>query len=210
MADLAATRRFVRQALVFEGLLAAVALLAGLFMKSPLWRQINGGAADLAWGLLAAVPLLGAMLLLRLVHSGPLGGLNQAVDRLVVPLFAGCTWSDFAAISLVGGFGEELLFRGVVQALLGHWLGAVPGWVLASVLFGLVHCITPAYAVIAALVGAYLGGLWLWCGNLLAPIVAHAVYDFVALAFLTRRVPTKSEPQTNADDTGKNQIEEER
>ena len=140
------------------------------------------------------------MLLLRVFRRGPLGRLNQAVDRFVVPLFAGCTWSDFAAISLIGGFGEELLFRGVVQAGLGHWLGTVPGWVLASVLFGLVHCITPAYAVIAALVGAYLGGLWLWSGNLLAPIVTHAVYDFVALAYLTRRVPTRSQPQMNTDE----------
>ena len=186
MPNATATRRFVRQALVFEGLLAVVALGVGVFMRTPPWRQVQGDASDVAWGFAAAVPLLAAMLLLRLSRRGPLGRLNQAVDRLVIPLFAPCTWSDFAAISLVGGFGEELLFRGVVQAVLGHWLGTVPGWLAASALFGLVHCITPAYAVIAALVGAYLGGLWLWRGNLLAPIVTHAVYDFVGVRYLTR------------------------
>ena len=53
-------------------------------------------------------------------------------------------------------------------------------------MFGLLHPITRAYAVIAALLGAYLGGLWLAGGNLLTPIVAHALYDFVALVYLLR------------------------
>jgi membrane protease YdiL (CAAX protease family) len=35
--------------------------------------------------------------------------------------------------------------------------------------------------------GAYLGGLWQTSGNLLVPIVAHAVYDFAVLCVLLRR-----------------------
>jgi uncharacterized protein len=38
----------------------------------------------------------------------------------------------------------------------------------------------------AALMGAYLGWLWLLTGNLLTPIIAHAVYDLAALLVLTR------------------------
>jgi uncharacterized protein len=49
------------------------------------------------------------------------------------------------------------------------------------------HWITRTYALLAALVGLYLGGLWLWTGNLLVPIVAHALYDFVALIWILRR-----------------------
>jgi membrane protease YdiL (CAAX protease family) len=33
----------------------------------------------------------------------------------------------------------------------------------------------------------YLGWLWLASGNLLAPIITHGLYDFLALAYLTRR-----------------------
>ena len=33
------------------------------------------------------------------------------------------------------------------------------------------------------LIGLYFGGLRLWTGNLLAPIAAHAVYDFLALIY---------------------------
>jgi hypothetical protein len=40
------------------------------------------------------------------------------------------------------------------------------------------------YAVIAALIGAYLGAIMLLTQNVLTPIVAHGLYDFVALLYL--------------------------
>lgn len=45
------------------------------------------------------------------------------------------------ALIMVGlvGFVEELLFRGILQQVLEHRLGVVPGLVLASGLFGLMH-----------------------------------------------------------------------
>jgi hypothetical protein len=42
------------------------------------------------------------------------------------------------------------------------------------------------YAVIATLIGAYLGVLCFAAGNLLAPITTHAVYDFVAPVYFLR------------------------
>ena len=38
--------------------------------------------------------------------------------------------------------------------------------------------------MLAAIVGAYLGWLFVITGNLLVPVVAHALYDLVALAVL--------------------------
>ena len=58
---------------------------------------------------------------------------------------------------------------------------------VASVLFGLGHLITPVYAVLAAVIGFYLGALFLATDNLLIAIVAHGLYDFVALLYLIRR-----------------------
>jgi membrane protease YdiL (CAAX protease family) len=40
--------------------------------------------------------------------------------------------------------------------------------------------------IVATVIGAYLGVLWLWTGNLMTPIVVHALYDFVALIYLLR------------------------
>jgi hypothetical protein len=190
MPDTVSTSRpFVLKAVLFEGSLGLAAVVLGCWMTVPPWRQIRGDATDAAWGLAATVPLLAMMLALRQLNAGPFRRLNRAVDELLVPLFSGCTLSDFALISLVGGLGEELLFRGLIQAVLSHWFGLVAGLVLASILFGLAHMITLTYAVIAALVGAFFGWLWIHFDNLLVPIVAHAVYDFAALAYLMRSGP---------------------
>ena len=179
-------RRFVVQALAFEGALAVVACALGWLLPIPPWRQIHWDLAGLGWGIAACIPLLAVMLVLRGLRSGPLGRLNRVVDQFVVPLFAKCTVLDFALISLVGGLGEELLFRGLIQAALTNWLDMGAGIVIASLLFGLAHIITPTYAVLAALIGVYLGWVWIAADNLLAPIVAHALYDFAALVYLTR------------------------
>ena len=64
------------------------------------------------------------------------------------------------------------------------WLAAAA----AGLLFGAGHWLSASYALLASLIGAYLGILFLVSGNLLAPIVAHAAYDVVALFVLARRV----------------------
>jgi membrane protease YdiL (CAAX protease family) len=112
------------------------------------------------------------------------------VDRQVVPLFADLSLLQLAAISLAAGFGEELLFRGVLQSSLSDRLG--PPWgiwaglLFASVIFGMCHWLTFTYALLATLIGVYLGTLLLVTENLLAPIVSHALYDFVALIYMVR------------------------
>jgi membrane protease YdiL (CAAX protease family) len=66
----------------------------------------------------------------------------------------------------------------------------VPAWLAlaaASVSFGLVHFASRAYATVAGIIGLYLGALFLWQESLLAPIVTHTLYDFVALLYVARR-----------------------
>ena len=64
-------------------------------------------------------------------------------------------------------------------------LGLVP----ASVLFGLAHVggarMLP-FGVWATAMGFALGGLAIATGGLVAPIVAHGVYDIVALEYIRR------------------------
>jgi uncharacterized protein len=65
----------------------------------------------------------------------------------------------------------------------------VPAWTaiaLTAALFGVAHWLTPTYAVLAGLVGAYLGWTLAASDNLLVPIVAHGLYDLIALAVLVR------------------------
>jgi hypothetical protein len=65
-------------------------------------------------------------------------------------------------------------------------LGVLLGLVVASLAFGAAHLISLTYAILAAFVGAYLGLLWIWTGNLLTPMVTHAAYGFVALVYILR------------------------
>jgi len=70
---------------------------------------------------------------------------------------------------------------------------------ISSLLFGLCHWISTAYVVMATAMGLLLGGLFLATGNLAAPMVAHALYDFLALLYLTRHaeVPSRGGGETD-------------
>jgi len=176
-----------RVAALFEGGLVLVAWCLGLLLDRPPWAQIQWSAAELGWGLLATLPLIAGLLVITRYPLGPFKALNDFVRQWVLPLFVTCTTWQLAVISLLAGLGEEALFRGVVQAgveqLCGWpWLALA----VASALFGLAHAVTTTYAILAGLIGVYLGWLWLESGNLLVPIVTHAAYDFVALAYLLR------------------------
>jgi membrane protease YdiL (CAAX protease family) len=76
-----------------------------------------------------------------------------------------------------------LLQAGIASELTGEW--AVPIAVAAAALiFGACHWLNREYAALATLIGVYLGMLFVVTGNLLAPITAHVLYDFVALWYL--------------------------
>jgi hypothetical protein len=83
-----------------------------------------------------------------------------------------------------------MLFRPLVQEGLAHWIGSPYGPALglaaAAIIFGLLHGMTATYAILAGLIGLYLGVIWLLTGNLLVPITTHALYDFLALAVLLK------------------------
>jgi membrane protease YdiL (CAAX protease family) len=173
-------------ALATEGALAALALALGWLLSIPVLGDLPWEPLALVWGVIATLPLLlGFAVCVRWPH-GPLAPIKQFADRVVKPLFTPCTFYDLAFIALLAGFGEELLFRGVLQAWFVNHLGFWPGVLLASLLFGLVHPITPTYAVLAGLVGLYLGILVYLEGNVLAACVTHALYDLVALIYLVR------------------------
>ena len=91
-----------------------------------------------------------------------------------------------AILATCAGISEEMLFRGVLQPVLGRWLHPWPGLFVASVMFGLVHPISRAYIGLATLFGIYLGWAMLESGNLLVVMIAHGLYDFIVLAWLVR------------------------
>ncbi len=174
----------VRIAVLFEGGLLVVAWGLGLLLDIPFWQQIqlNGSAA--AWGIVATLPLLAGLWWSLHSRWAVLADLLRRVEEAIVPLFAGTSTAGLAVVSLLAGVGEEALFRGVLFTWLTQWGGATTALLVTSVLFGLVHFVTSSYAVLAGLIGCYLGGLMLVHDNLLIPMAVHVLYDFVALAYM--------------------------
>ena len=95
-----------------------------------------------------------------------------------------------------------MLFRGVVQTALTEQFGIAPPWAIgmAAVVFGAMHFVTPAYAVLATVAGAYLGWLYDVSGQLVLPILVHGLYDSLALIYLVRRARRKNGPATHGQD----------
>ena len=140
----------------------------------PWPRDLAAGAAAAA-----ALALVNHALLCRAPAIRPVRAIRRVYRDLLKPAFAGIGAREVVVISLAAGIGEELLFRGVLQPE----LGLIP----ASLIFGVLHTGgrgTLAFGCWVTLMGAALGWLAVATGGLLAPIVAHALYDAAALAYI--------------------------
>jgi membrane protease YdiL (CAAX protease family) len=177
-------------ALAFElglGLLAlALGALAGYSPVTHLWGEAGGASRALAFGALAALPPLAGLRVSLRAERGALFRLRQTLEPVVRELFSDFGGGRLAVVSLAAGLGEELLFRGLLLDGLASGGGVAPALALAlsSLAFGLAHPLSRLYVLVVTLAGFWLGGLFLLTGSLLAPIVAHALYDFVALRWL--------------------------
>lgn len=183
-------RNLVFLAVVFEGGLGLLALALGWWLGCPPLEAFRCTLSEACWGALAGLPMLVLLFVSVWYPMWPFSDVLRVVDELLVPLFRDCRVADLALISALAGLGEEMLFRGVIQEVVAGWVGGPAGpWVglvVAATLFGLAHAITPSYVLLAALMGLYLGWLWIVTGNLLVPVTAHAVYDFIALVYLIK------------------------
>lgn len=170
----------------FEGGLLLLAMLLGWLFGLPLWSLSAPTWEGTGQGLLAVAPML--VLLVATAHFpvGPLREIRDILDESLLPYFRESKFGDLALVALLAGLGEELLFRGVLQVGLAHYVGLWTAVALASLLFGLAHAITPTYAVLAGGVGVYFGAIFGLTESLYVVVLAHAVYDLIALEYLLR------------------------
>ena len=92
---------------------------------------------------------------------------------------------------IIGGFYEEIVFRGFIQTTIPEWFKKFQfsfwlAGVLTSVLFGLYHWQQGIFGIVASALG---GLLWTFLlrrykGNLWYPIISHAIYDTIALTLI--------------------------
>lgn len=176
-------RRPIAFALAFEGALALAAIALALVFGLRPWLAIEFNSDALAHSALATVPLVVAMLALMQLRWQWVKQLERIVREHLLPLFRDAGPMAVAGIALMAGIGEELLFRGVIQAGLSGLLGPIAALAIASLLFGLAHALTVAYFVLTCLMGLYLGWLYQAIGNLLVPITVHFLYDWIVLSW---------------------------
>jgi hypothetical protein len=174
----------VRHAVAFEFALLVVAVGVGWLVSVNPFARFDVTVEGLLIGVAGTVPPTIGLWLLHQSDSERIRRFIELIHEVVGPTFRRATMLEVVALALMAGLAEEALFRGLVQEGLSGIVGALPALLLSGVLFGLVHWVTPLYAFLATLIGLYLGGLYLVTGNLLVPIVVHALYDVVALRYL--------------------------
>ena len=190
------------------GLLGLLIILAGNFLVAPLsavlvlvwahlsqtpWREL-GFAAPKSWTRVFAIGI-------------PLGIVFKlAMKALVMPLFgapavnpyyhflagneAASLWM-LVTVVIVGGFGEETVFRGFLFERLGKLFGTRPAALTATVLltsglFALLHYREQGLAGVeqAAVTGLVFGTTFAATGQLWLPMVLHAAFDVTAVALI--------------------------
>jgi uncharacterized protein len=114
---------------------------------------------------------------------GPVQAMRELQRTIFEPLCAPLSAAEMVAISALAGIGEEILFRGAVQASFG--------WPIASIAFGACHLGLSRRGWVlglwATLAGTALAGLAIATDGLFAPIVAHAGYDLAAFMWIRRQ-----------------------
>jgi len=92
---------------------------------------------------------------------------------------------------IIGGFYEEIVFRGFIQTTIREWFvkSGHSFWLagfLTSILFGLYHWQQGIFGIVPSFLGGLLWTLLLWRykGNLWYPIISHAFYDTIALTMI--------------------------
>lgn len=152
-------------------------LAAALLAPQP-WPRVlawAAGGAAASLGTTAALTALWPRLEEQLAGTG----LRPAEEAL-----RAAGWPLLAAVVAMAAWGEEVLFRGGLQPVLGLWPAAVlfglahGGWHLASH-WGLV--------LVATLAGTLFGWVYVQAGSLWAPILAHMAHNVAVTLYLLWR-----------------------
>ena len=179
---------FFNSACFFEAALIPLAILLGWIGSINPFANIFFTETALANGVIGTIPLILIFLAFEQIQAKSVGNIRRLLLETLGPGLLDRHWTDLLILALIAGIAEELLFRGVIQPWIEQFWGVTAGLVISNFIFGLVHAVTPLYALLAGLVGIYLG-LSLNYGtekNLLVPIIIHGLYDFLAFFALIR------------------------
>ncbi|KJR42047.1 abortive infection protein [Candidatus Magnetoovum chiemensis] len=165
--------------LVIEGSVFILALIMGSVFGIKLFPLSENLLNDIAIGTFSSIPPLILFVFSMSRRCDNVRVLKSLKDTLlfnVMPFFKNSKSVDLILIAALAGLCEEVFFRGILQVKYGIYL--------ASIVFGLLHFITPIYFIFATIMGFYIGYIYLYYDSLLIPVQLHYIYDAVALIYL--------------------------
>lgn len=180
------TGDFFLKACIFEASLILVAVVIGWLAGIDPFEHLNFSESAVAFGIIGTIPLLLLFIALEHIEEESLKKIRRLLLDTLGPGLHRYHWTDWFILAAIAGVSEEILFRGVIQPWFEGLWGLKAGLIFSNVIFGLVHAVTPLYAVLASLVGIYLGLCLDYGGerNLLIPVIIHGLYDFLAFVML--------------------------
>jgi hypothetical protein len=192
---------FLLMAGVFEGGLVLVALALGKLLRVDPFGELHIQGAAVVLGFAAALPPFVLLTAMDRFQFSALERIKRHLLDILGPSIAACRWYELVFVAALAGLGEELVFRGVIQPSLEQRLAfggfdRIGGLIASNVIFGLLHFITPTYALVAAGLGIYFGVLLDATDppNVVVPILAHGFYDYLAFLWLKRAVVLSRQP----------------
>ena len=170
--------------MIGELALGVIALVWALRSETPIPYRLDGETFLVALGLTVVLAIANFSLFAIGRRFAFTRHVYAFFEDEIFPLLREATALDIIMIAAVAGFSEELLFRGMLQPRMGI--------IASSLLFGLLH--GPDYklwpfAAWAAVVGAGLGLVYRETENMAIPMLVHAAYDALALAYIRRTTP---------------------
>jgi len=180
--------RFFRMACYFEGALTLVAVLVGWLTDIDPFAHLIFAESALASGILLTLPLLLLFFALQHLPIPAIENIRKLLFETLGTRLHRSHWTDLLILAAIAGFSEEVLFRGALQPWLENVSGPMLGLIVSNVIFAMAHAVTPLYAILAFVMGVYLGLSLDYGGerNLLVPVIIHAAYDFVAFIAILR------------------------
>lgn len=193
--------------IVLEAALLLVAAIWIHFAHIELVPSFTYKVQPILFGLLTGCGTVGmSFLCLTVGKRIPMfNDLRKMSEEFLVPLMAKLNVFDMLFLSLVSGFCEEVLFRGIIQAQLGI--------AAASVLFGIFHDPTfrqKGYVLLASAAGLALGYLYQSTGNLWSSITAHALHNAISMILLRYFIKPKIEKQQDTSSPTEDEREDQR
>ena len=175
-----------REFLVDDDRFCAHAVVFATLFNPGWWREVKWSLPNVLLGIGIAVALWGVFWLGDKVSSWMFDFARPQVDSIYGMKEGESPWLLAAMLLLLIGPAEEIFWRGYVQRTLSKRWNPNAGFVVATLIYALVHAGSCNFMLVMAalVVGAAWGALYRFFPNRFAAIIlSHAVWDVAVFIF---------------------------